>query len=113
MKFTDLIALAKQGYSPKDIKDLLALAEPEPEDPKDTEPEDPKDTEPEQKDPKDPEPVVPEDKKPPEQQKDDTDYKKLYTDLLKETQERNRRQNMQPEEKPIEEKMADIFRGML
>lgn len=27
MKFTDIVELAKQGYTPKDIKDLLALAE--------------------------------------------------------------------------------------
>ena len=27
MKFNDIIALAKQGYTPQDIKDLLALAE--------------------------------------------------------------------------------------
>ena len=26
MKFSDILALAKQGYSPQDIKDLLALA---------------------------------------------------------------------------------------
>lgn len=63
MKFSDILALAKQGYSPKDIKDLLALSDPdEPEPKQDTEdeqdPEQKQDTEdkqdPEQK--QDPEP---------------------------------------------------------
>lgn len=41
MIFTDIIALAKAGYSPADVKDLIALTdkEPEPEDKKE-EPED-------------------------------------------------------------------------
>ena len=48
MKFSDILALAKQGYSPKDIKDLLALSDPdEPEDKQDPEkkqdPEQPED----------------------------------------------------------------------
>ena len=30
MKFSDLISLAKQGYTPADIKELLALAEDNP-----------------------------------------------------------------------------------
>ena len=41
MILTDIIALAKAGYSPKDIKDLIALAEPTPQAPgaQDPEPE--------------------------------------------------------------------------
>lgn len=31
MKFTDLILLAKAGYKPSDIKELLELAETDPE----------------------------------------------------------------------------------
>ena len=31
MKFSDIIALAKAGYSPKDVKDLLELTETDPE----------------------------------------------------------------------------------
>lgn len=34
MNFTDLIALAKQGYTPKDIKELLSIQIPEGEAPK-------------------------------------------------------------------------------
>lgn len=30
MKFTDIITLAKAGYSPKDIKELLELCETDP-----------------------------------------------------------------------------------
>lgn len=54
MKFSDIIALAKAGYSPKDVKDLLELTETDPE-VKAKEVEDPK------TDPKVPE--DPEDKK--------------------------------------------------
>lgn len=39
MILTDIIALAKAGYSPKDIKDLIALAEPTPQAPGATDPE--------------------------------------------------------------------------
>ena len=42
MKFSDILALAKNGYSPKDIKDLLALADPEEPEQK-QEPEQPED----------------------------------------------------------------------
>ena len=31
MKFTDIITLAKAGYTPKDIKELLELCETDPE----------------------------------------------------------------------------------
>ena len=49
MILTDIIALAKAGYSPKDIKDLIALAEPTPQAPEapDPEPEPEKKPEPE------------------------------------------------------------------
>lgn len=39
MKFTDIIDLAKAGYSPKDIKDLLSLTAQEPEPDKEPAPE--------------------------------------------------------------------------
>ena len=47
MKLEDIIALAKAGYKPSDIKELVKLAEKpkEPEDPKDPkEPEEPEET---------------------------------------------------------------------
>ena len=50
MKFSDIIALAKAGYSPKDVKDLLELTETDPEvKTKEVEPK------PDPKDPDDPE----------------------------------------------------------
>ena len=57
MILTDIIALAKAGYSPKDIKDLIALAEPTPQAPgaQDPEPE----QEPEKKQEKKQEPETP------------------------------------------------------
>lgn len=70
MKFTDILALAKQGYTPQDIKDLLALSTDQDAD-KEAEPKDPE-TPP---DHVDAEPA-------PEPEKDepaeDLDYKKLY-----------------------------------
>lgn len=51
MKFSDIIALAKAGYTPKDVKDLLELTETDPG-VKEKEVEDPK---PDPKDPEDPE----------------------------------------------------------
>lgn len=39
MILTDIIALAKAGYSPKDIKDLIALSEPTPQAPEAQDPE--------------------------------------------------------------------------
>ena len=38
MILTDIIALAKAGYSPKDIKDLIAISEPTPQAPGATDP---------------------------------------------------------------------------
>lgn len=65
MKLKDIIDLAKAGYTPADIKELVSLTvpepEPEPTEPEPTEPEPTKPTEPE------PEPTEPE-----------PDYKKLY-----------------------------------
>ena len=57
MKFSDILALAKNGYSPKDIKDLLALSDPdepkpEPEPQPEPEPEPQPEPDPEDKDKK-------------------------------------------------------------
>lgn len=56
MKFSDILALAKNGYSPKDIKDLLALADPEePEQKQEQDPEQKQEPDPEQKQEPEPE----------------------------------------------------------
>lgn len=47
MILTDIIALAKAGYSPKDIKDLIALSEPTPQAPETPDPEPEENPEPE------------------------------------------------------------------
>lgn len=69
MKFTDIIALAKQGYTPQDIKDLLALS-----DEQSTE-----SVEAEQKDPERiPDQVEAEPENVADDKAEDPDYKSLY-----------------------------------
>ena len=63
MKFDDIIALAKAGYKPNEVKELLAMAEPTPE--------------------PDPEPEKKEEKPEEVQNSIDTDYKKLYEESQK------------------------------
>jgi len=46
MKLSDIIALAKAGYKPSDIKELLTIDEPKPDDKKDPEKKEEKKTEP-------------------------------------------------------------------
>lgn len=73
MKLTDIIELAKQGYKPNDIKELISLSEPEPE-------PTPAPAEGEQKTPEsDPEQGEPEGaKQDPTNLDDDVDYRSLY-----------------------------------
>ena len=71
MKFDDIIALAKAGYKPNEVKELLAMAETTQE--PDPEPTPEPDPEPEKKEEK-PEEV---------QTSIDTDYKKLYEESQK------------------------------
>ena len=73
MKFSDILALAKNGYSPKDIKDLLALADPEEPEP---EPEPQPEPEPEPEPQPEPEPE-------PEPQPDPEDKDAKIIDLEK------------------------------
>ena len=108
MNIADIIALAKQGYKPSDIKELLELSkssetESNPSNQeKDPDPEEPK------QDP-DPDPEEEEHEEDPE-----PDYKQMYEDLKKETQKKNVRTNSQNEEpKSNEEKMAEIMRSLL
>lgn len=111
MNLTDIIALAKQGYKPSDIKELLSLAATDPV-------EKPEDPGPDQSVPAD---QVPGDSEESEDVQDkqeekpaDPDYKKLYEDLKKETQRKNVRENSQnTEEKTLDEKMADLIRSIM
>lgn len=72
MKFSDILALAKNGYSPKDIKDLLALSDPD--EPEKQEPEQEK-QEPEQKQEPEPKPEPEPEQKQEQEQPDDKDAK--------------------------------------
>lgn len=103
MNLSDIIALAKQGYKPGDIKELIDMAKPEPvetpepvEAPKVIEKEEPQAEEPKAAEP---------------------DYKKMYEEsqaALKKAQEANRRQ---PAPEPVkvneEEQLADIVRSFM
>ncbi len=57
MKFADIVTLAKAGYTPKDVKNLLELCET---DPTTKSKELPPDVKPSEGDPKNPEPREPE-----------------------------------------------------
>lgn len=70
MKFSDIVALAKQGYTPADIKELMSLSE----DPKDDTP----DEEEQKTDIKDDQHDNSEDEKPEDIKDDDIDYKAMY-----------------------------------
>lgn len=81
MKFSDILALAKQGYSPKDIKDLMALSDPD-------EPEQKQEPEPEKQEPEqekqEPEKQEPEpEQKQPEQKQEPDDKDAKIIDLEK------------------------------
>lgn len=73
MKFNDIVALAKQGYTPQDIKDLIALSEDQAEG-KEADQKDP-DNETEDPDQRDAEPEGEPEKK---EEAEDLDYKSLY-----------------------------------
>lgn len=111
MNLTDIIALAKQGYKPSDIKELLSLAATS--DSGATEDPGPDQSVPAEQAPGDSE----ESEDVQEQQEEtpaDPDYKKLYEELKKETQRKNVRENsQQTEEKTLDEKMADLIRSIM
>lgn len=91
MNIKDIIALAKAGYKPGEIKELLELAVPDPEpEKKDPEP----DPEPERKDP-------------------EPDYKAMYEESQKKllaAQKANQRQQVDvPEEKALADILKDVF----
>lgn len=118
MKFSDIVTLAKAGYKPKDVKELMALdtekTEPEPDDKKDKKDPDP---DPEATDPehKDPEPDTKKDPEDPE-----PDYKKLYEDskkTLEKLQAKNRKDPDKRTEPKTDEEIAidfvsELFKGV-
>lgn len=86
MKFTDVIALAKAGYSPEDVREFLKVETPT-EDTLDSQVEEPIETE----------PVKVEKEEAVEPPQPEVDYKSLYEESqkkLQEVQTLNTRQNM-------------------
>lgn len=90
MKFTDILALAKQGYTPADIKDLLSLQIPdesEAKPPEEDHTERAEDDDPDQQ----------KDDATPEEKEPAPDYKKLYEETeqkLREAQKTNVTKNI-------------------
>lgn len=110
MKLTDIIALAKQGYKPADIKELLTMADQEPT-PAPAAPA-PADNGAEEDPPKDqPKPTqahattteAPADGAAEDGKDTEPDYKALYEAEKKKRQEENRRRAADPAE-PFDEK---------
>ena len=100
MKFSDILDLARQGYKPSDIRELLSMTEPEPEQKPEPKPE----TEPEP-DPK-PEP------EPETEPETEPDYKKMYEDTLKKLdalQKANQRQPVEEHKDNVNDIIRDAF----
>ena len=99
MKFSDILDLARQGYKPSDIKELMSMeTEPKTETKPETEPETKPETKPE---------TEPETK--PETE---PDYKKLYEDTLKRLdalQKSNQRQPVGHKEYTVDNIIRDVF----
>ena len=103
MKFSDILDLARQGYKPSDIKELLSMdtetkSEPENEPEKKSEPEN-----------------EPETKSEPENEhetKSEPDYKKMYEDTLKKIdalQKANQRQPIEEHKDNVNDIIRDAF----
>ena len=79
----DIIELAKQGYKPADIKELIELSKSEGKKPEDEKPKDDQKEQPKDEKPKDDQKEQPEGKKP---EDDAVDYKGKVTQLEEELQ---------------------------
>lgn len=100
----DVVALAKAGYSVKDVKELIALSKEEPKDEVKEESKDmPKDEV--KKEPKE----EPKDEVKEEPKDDKPDYEKLYKDLIKSNTNKDNSGN----EKSDDELLADLVRDFM
>ena len=86
MKFSDIVDLAKAGYKPSDIKELLTLKEPEDKDPEEV-----------KKVQKGSEP-------------DEPDYKALYEAEKKKLEELQDKNSREPQPEP--EKIEDVIKSI-
>lgn len=101
IKFSDIIALAKSGYSVSDVKELMQLSEVTPSDDETEAPQD--NQEPAAEDPEEPE-------------QEEVDYKALYEqeqEKVKRLQAVNRNQNAQTNEKTDQEILMDLARDFM
>lgn len=106
MKFSDILDLARQGYKPSDIRELLSMTEPEPEQKPEPKPE----TEPEPKPETEPEPEPKPETEPEPEPK--PDYKKMYEDTLKRLdalQKANQRQPVEEHKDNVNDIIRDAF----
>lgn len=116
MNIADIIALAKQGYKPSDIKELIAMAEPEnPIDPPapDPTPESPEG--PAQENPEDApnaSATVPKESAQPEQA-NSTEQMKALEKKIEELQEQNRRQDVSTETPDPQLQVNDMVAGFM
>lgn len=101
IKFSDIIALAKSGYSVADVKELMQLSET----PSNDAPE-------AQQDEKEPAAEAPE-----EEKEEEPDYKKLYeeeAEKVRKMQRENINKNaQQPKEKTDQEILMDMARDFM
>lgn len=108
MKLDDIIALAKQGYKPADIKELIEISKEEPKEEEDQkeELEETKDSKEELQEPKEE-----------LQEPKDIDYKKLYEEsqqALKDAQKKNiKKDASSSEEKTDSEILEDFARSFM
>lgn len=109
MKLDDIIALAKQGYKPSDIKELIELSKEET-----SEASDQGET---HEDAAESEQTTHEDSKPTDESEsvETIDYKKLYEEehnKLLAAQKQNVNQNMAGNEKTDEEVLNELFKNL-
>lgn len=102
IKFSDIIALAKSGYTVSDVKELMQLSETPSNNDETEAPQD--NQEPAAEDPEEPE------------QQEEVDYKTLYEqeqEKVKRLQAVNRNQNAQTNEKTDQEILMDLARDFM
>ena len=111
MKFSDILDLARQGYKPSDIRELLSMdtetkSEPENEPENEPETKSEPENEPETKSEPETEPETKPETKP------EPDYKKMYEETLKRLdalQKANQRQPIDHHEDTVDSIMRDAF----
>ena len=117
VSLSDLIALAKAGYTPANVKELISLSETvEPQKTEEPKEDAPAPTTPKSADPKPEETKAPE-KEPEDKPEETVDYKALYEKSqadLKAAQEANR-SSSQPEDKSadLEKHLAETFASFM